>query len=62
VIAETPRLGDYLGLMCESLATALEIQKNQVNVKATTNEQVGSLGSGEAIAVMAIASLTETVE
>ena len=62
VIAETPRLGDYLSLMCESLATALGIQKNQVNVKATTNEQVGSLGSGDAIAVMAVASLMETGE
>jgi 2-C-methyl-D-erythritol 2,4-cyclodiphosphate synthase len=48
--------------MCESMATALGIQKNQVNVKATTNEQVGSLGSGEAIAVMAVVSLMETVE
>ena len=57
VIAEKPRLHDYIEPMCESLSSALGISRKNVNVKATTNEGVGSFGSGEAIAVMAVATL-----
>jgi 2-C-methyl-D-erythritol 2,4-cyclodiphosphate synthase len=61
VIAERPRLGEYLPSMREALARCLGVSASAVNVKATTHEQLGSLGSGEAIAVMAVALLEEDV-
>lgn len=61
VIAERPRLSEYLPAMRESLARCLGVPASSVNVKATTHEQLGALGSGEAIAVMAVALLEEDV-
>ncbi len=61
VIAERPRLGPRIGAMRESIARTLDIESSRVNVKATTNEGLGSLGSGDAIAAMAVALLEEEV-
>ena len=59
VIAERPRLSGYIDQMRESIAIVLGISHTAVSVKATTNERMGDIGSGEAIAVMAIAALEE---
>lgn len=59
VIAERPRLGPRIAAMRESIARTLDIESSRVNVKATTNEGLGSLGSGDAIAAMAVALLEE---
>lgn len=59
VIAERPRLGPRIVAMRESIARTLDIESSRVNVKATTNEGLGSLGSGDAIAAMAVALLEE---
>lgn len=61
LIAERPRLGTHLPAMRDSLARCLGVPASAVNVKATTNERLGSLGSGEAIAAMAVALLEEDV-
>ena len=45
--------------MAEAIANTLGIKKERVNIKATTNEGVGSLGKGEAIAAYAVVSLGE---
>lgn len=59
VIAERPRLGPRITAMRESIARTLDIEPSRVNVKATTNEGLGSLGSGDAIAAQAVALLDE---
>jgi 2C-methyl-D-erythritol 2,4-cyclodiphosphate synthase len=46
--------------MRQNLAGALGIDVGRVSVKGKTNEGVGSLGRGEAIAVHAIALLRRT--
>lgn len=60
VIAERPRLGPHIEAMRECIAQTLGLAVGSVNVKATTNERFGSLGTGEAIAAMAVALLEET--
>jgi 2-C-methyl-D-erythritol 4-phosphate cytidylyltransferase/2-C-methyl-D-erythritol 2,4-cyclodiphosphate synthase len=60
VIAERPRLLPYIDRMRQNLAGALGIDVGRVSVKGKTNEGVGSLGRGEAIAVHAIALLRRT--
>ena len=61
VIAERPRLAEHIDAMRESIAVCLGLAPTQVNVKATTNERVGDLGAGPALAAMAVALLEEDV-
>ena len=61
VIAERPRLSPHLDRMRECIALTLGLNQSRVNVKATTNEGLGELGAGEAIAALAVALLDEDV-
>ena len=61
VIAERPRLGPHIGAMRDAIARCLGIPASSVNVKATTHERIGSLGSGQALAAIAVALLDEDV-
>jgi len=57
IIAEVPRLAPYIKAMRQRIAEALEVDEARVSVKATTNEGVGDIGRGEAIAALAVALL-----
>lgn len=57
VIAEKPKIAPHLQRMKENIAGALGISIRRVGVKATTNEQLGSIGRCEGIAAMAVASI-----
>ena len=57
VIAQAPRLAPHIGAMRDAIAGALGIESGRVSVKATTNDGLGVVGSGEAIATLAIALL-----
>jgi 2-C-methyl-D-erythritol 4-phosphate cytidylyltransferase/2-C-methyl-D-erythritol 2,4-cyclodiphosphate synthase len=57
VIAERPKLAPYIDSMRANLARVLRVSIDRVSVKGKTNEGVGELGRGEAIAVHAIALL-----
>ena len=55
VILERPKLAPHVDAMRASLARALGVAADRVSVKGKTNEGVGELGRGEAVAVHAIA-------
>jgi len=55
VIAQAPRLAPHIGAMRDAIASALGVESGRVSVKATTNDGLGVVGSGEAIAALAIA-------
>ena len=57
VIAERPRLAPHIKAMRQRIAETLEIDESRVSVKATTNEGLGDVGRGEAIAALAVALL-----
>jgi 2-C-methyl-D-erythritol 2,4-cyclodiphosphate synthase len=59
VIAERPKLGPHLPQMRRAIGEALRLDAARVNVKATTNEGIGAIGRGEAIAAIAVALLSE---
>ncbi|GAB6094172.1 2-C-methyl-D-erythritol 2,4-cyclodiphosphate synthase [Desulfatiferula olefinivorans] len=59
VFAEKPKLSPYREAMVLTLARALEIPPEAVNVKATTTEGLGMIGQGEGIAAMAVALIDD---
>jgi 2-C-methyl-D-erythritol 4-phosphate cytidylyltransferase/2-C-methyl-D-erythritol 2,4-cyclodiphosphate synthase len=59
VIAEHPKLAPHVDAIRRSLATVLRVESAQVSVKGKTNEGIGELGRGEAMAVHAVALLVE---
>jgi 2-C-methyl-D-erythritol 2,4-cyclodiphosphate synthase len=54
---EEPKLGPFKGQMKRCIAGLLGIDFNAVNVKAKTNEGIGEIGAGEAMAATATALL-----
>lgn len=57
VIAQRPKLAEYIPQMRENIAAALDIEPERVNVKATTEERLGFTGEGLGIAAQAVALL-----
>ncbi len=57
VIAQAPRLAPHIAAMCESIAKALGVSVEQVNVKAKTAERMGPVGQGLAMEARAAAML-----
>ena len=58
VLAEHPKIMGRREEICGSIASALGIEQNRVSIKATTHERLGSIGRGEGIAAMAIATVS----
>ena len=59
MIAQKPKLKDYIPTMAKNIAAALEIEENRVNVKATTEEHLGFTGTGEGMSCHAVCLLEE---
>ena len=57
VIAQRPKLASFIPEMISNLALRMGVAQDQINVKATTEEKLGFTGSGEGIAVHAVALL-----
>jgi len=57
VVMERPKLGPHKAAIRASLAAALGVEAERVNVKATTGEGMGFVGRGEGVAALAVATL-----
>lgn len=57
MIAQKPKLKDYISRMEENIASALGLDPERVNVKATTEEKLGFTGTGEGMACHAVCLL-----
>ena len=60
IIAQAPKLSPYREEMRENLARVMEVDIDQVSVKATTEEHLGFTGKGEGIAAHAICLIERT--
>ena len=57
ICLEKPKLRDHIQLMQNTLAEVMGIDPDQISVKATTTETMGFVGTGEGVAVYAVAML-----
>ncbi len=57
VVAQRPKLMAYIPQMVTNIARILAVPEDAVNVKATTEENLGFTGSGEGISAYAVAGI-----
>ena len=57
IVAEEPKLGDFIAEMRQRISQTLEIDVGQVSIKASTSNGLGFVGRGEGIAACAVALL-----
>lgn len=57
IVAQQPRMRQYIDDMIKNVADALRIMTDQVNIKATTEEGLGFTGNGEGISSQAVCSV-----
>jgi 2-C-methyl-D-erythritol 2,4-cyclodiphosphate synthase len=57
IVAERPKLKPHISAMRDRLSTVLNLQPNQVGIKATTNEKLDATGREEGIAAYAVVLL-----
>lgn len=59
MIAQKPKLKDYIPQMQDNIARAVGVTSDRVNVKATTEEKLGFTGTGEGMSCHAVCLLEE---
>lgn len=59
IIAQAPKMAPHIDNMREALANTLKIDKNLINIKATTEEHLGFTGRKEGISAHAVCLLKE---
>ncbi|MCX8514549.1 MAG: 2-C-methyl-D-erythritol 2,4-cyclodiphosphate synthase, partial [Burkholderiales bacterium] len=57
IILEKPKLRDYIDIMRQNIATDLNLELNQISIKAKTSEKIGIVGRQEAIVAQAVVLL-----
>ncbi|MCB4203399.1 2-C-methyl-D-erythritol 2,4-cyclodiphosphate synthase [Deferribacterales bacterium Es71-Z0220] len=59
IIGEKPKFKSYIHLMRETLAQTMEIDIDDITIKATTTEKMGFTGRGEGLAAIAVSTLVK---
>ena len=62
VIAQKPKLRPYIAQMEKNIAKTLGIAKEQINIKATTEEGLGFTGKKEGISAQAICCISKALD
>jgi len=62
ILADKPKLAEYMPMMKKNLAGDLKIETSLVNIKATTTEGMGFIGRGEGISSHAVVLLNTDVD
>ena len=59
ILAQEPKMKPYIPLMQKRLAELLEIEENQISIKAKTMEEQDSIGERKAIATQSVVLLVK---
>ncbi len=62
VVAQRPKLAGFIPQMEENLAKAVGVEKEDVNVKATTTEKLGFEGEGLGMSAYAVCTIKKRVQ
>ena len=62
IIAQAPKMAPFINAMCAELARLLDTDLGNINVKATTTEQLGPMGRKEGIASHAVVILLKDTQ
>ncbi len=62
VVAQRPKLAGFIPQMEENLAKAVGVEKEDVNVKATTTEKLGFEGEGLGMSAYAVCTIKKQVQ
>lgn len=57
IVAQKPKMKDFIPQMNENIAQVLGVAVNQINVKATTEEHLGFTGAEQGISAYAVAGI-----
>lgn len=57
IVCQQPKLAPHIAIMIDNIAADCNVAPEQVNIKATTTEQLGFCGRGEGIAAHAVVLL-----
>ncbi len=57
IVAQAPKLAPHIEIMKENIARVLGVERDCVNVKATTEEHLGFTGNGEGMSAYAVAGI-----
>ena len=58
IVAEKPKLKEFIPEMILNISSALDIDKDQVAIKATTKEKMDATGKGKSMEAYAICLIT----
>jgi 2-C-methyl-D-erythritol 2,4-cyclodiphosphate synthase len=59
IVAQRPKMAPFIPQMRENIATVLDAEVGQINVKATTTEELGFEGRGEGISAHAVVLMAQ---
>ncbi len=59
LIAEAPKIAPHIPAMRAEIGNALQVEIARVSIKATTNEGLGTIGRGEGMSALAIATVDQ---
>jgi 2-C-methyl-D-erythritol 2,4-cyclodiphosphate synthase len=62
IMAEQPRLKEYIPRMTQNIAKELGLSPGDVSVKAGTNEKLGFIGEGNGMAAQAVALIEKKAD
>lgn len=57
IFAEVPKLSPYRSAMQQKIASAIDLEPDRINIKATTTEGLGMIGKGAGIGAMCVAMI-----
>jgi 2-C-methyl-D-erythritol 2,4-cyclodiphosphate synthase len=57
IFAEVPKLSPYRSAMQQNIASAIDLEPERINIKATTTEGLGMIGKGAGIGAMCVAMI-----
>lgn len=59
LVIERPRISPFVKLMIKEIAQILNVEENQISIKATTSERLGFVGREEGAVAYAVVLLTK---